>query len=653
MSVSPLISLGMRAMAASYAGLQVTGHNIANASVEGYSRQKVVLTTPEGQFTGAGFFGRGVMVQSVTRSHDAMLTREAATARSLAAMDSARLTQLRRLEQVFQLGENGLGAATVELMDAFTDLANRPNDLSTRQVVLARARDLADRFTEVDDGLNAAQGGVAAAMRVSVQQINSMASGIAEANRRIADLKGLGQPANDVLDERDRLISRLAEQVQVTRMEADDGTMSVFIGGGQRLVLGREAVQLELQQDAADPSRLAVALVESGTRRVLDEGLLAGGALAGLMRFQNDDLVDARARVGQLAASVGGAVNAQQVLGLNLQPPPGTVPSQPMFAIGGPQVLPNQGNQRTGPGAFIGSVSIGIDDPAQLQPSEYELQESAPGSGAWVLTRLRDGRQTAVVDGDVVDGMRIDFGAPPPQPGDRFRLQPVSRAASGFEALLDDPLDVAAASPLTASASPANVGTAAVASLRMTGTPLAADATASFNFVNDSGDYTWELRDGGGALIGSGAATWTPGSTLPPAGTDINGFSLRLTGVPRNGDVLSVAPTPAGAVAASNGNANALQALRDAAITGGRTPIDAWSDTLADIGVRVQSGQTASTISQAVSQEAEAQRADKSEVNLDEEAARLIQYQQSYQAAAKVLQVAQTVFQQLIDVAGR
>ena len=652
MSVSPLISLGMRAMAASYAGLQVTGHNIANASVEGYSRQKVVLTTPEGQFTGAGFFGRGVMVQSVTRSHDAMLTREAATARSLAAMDSARLTQLRRLEQVFQLGENGLGAATVELMDAFTDLANRPNDLSTRQVVLARARDLADRFTEVDDGLNAAQGGVAAAMRVSVQQINSLASGIAEANRRIADLKGLGQPANDVLDERDRLISRLAEQVQVTRMEADDGTMSVFIGGGQRLVLGREAVQLELQQDAADPSRLAVALVESGTRRVLDEGLLAGGALAGLMRFQNDDLVDARARVGQLAASVGGAVNAQQVLGLNLQPPPGTVPSQPMFAIGGPQVLPNQGNQRSGPGAFIGSVSIGIDDPAQLQPSEYELQESAPGSGAWVLTRLRDGLQTAVADGDVVDGMRIDFGAPPPQPGDRFRLQPVSRAASGFEALLADPLDVAAASPLTASASPANVGTAAVASLRMTGTPLAADATASFNFVNDSGDYTWELRDGGGALIGSGAATWTPGSTLPPAGTDINGFSLRLTGVPRNGDVLSVAPTPPGAVAASNGNANALQALRDAAITGGRTPIDAWSDTLADIGVRVQSGQTASTISQAVSQQAEAQRADKSEVNLDEEAARLIQYQQSYQAAAKVLQVAQTVFQQLIDVAG-
>ncbi len=652
MSASPLMSLGMKAMAASYAGLQVTGHNIANANVEGYSRQQVSLTTPEGQFTGSGFFGRGVLVQSVVRAHDAFLTREAATARSLSAMDGARLTQLRRLEEVFQLGENGLGAATGELMDAFTDLANRPDDLSTRQVVLARARDLADRIGEANDGLDALQDGVSSALRVNVQQINSFATGIADINRRIADLKGLGQPANDLLDERDRLLSRLSEQVQVTRMESSDGSMAVFIGGGQRLVLGSQAAQLQLVQDGSDPSRMAVALVEGSTRRELDEDALAGGAMTGLLRFQNNDLVAARARVGQLAASVGGAVNAQQMLGLNLQPPPGSVPSAPMFAIGSPQVLSNLANQRDGNGAFIGSVSIGVADYAQLQASEYALRETNAGSGDWVLTRLSDGRQTAVTDGDVVDGMRITFGAPPPQPGDRFRLQPVSRAASGFEALLDDPLDIAAAAPLTAVPSPGNTGTAAVAGLRMTGTPLAADATATFNFVNDSGDYTWELRDAGNTLLGSGSATWRPGSPLPPAGDDINGFSLRITGVPRNGDVLSVAPTPAGAVAANNGNANALLSLRDAAITGGRTPTDAWSDALADIGVRVQSAQTASTVSQAVAQQAEGQRADKSGVNLDEEAARLIQYQQSYQAAAKVLQVAQSVFQQLIDVAG-
>lgn len=652
MSASPLMSLGMKAMAASYAGLQTTGHNIANATVSGFSRQEVSLTTPEGQFTGAGFFGRGVLVQSVTRSHDAFLTREAATARSLSAMDATRLSQLERLEDVFKLGENGLGAATSELMDAFTDLANRPDDLSTRQVVLARARDLADRFSEAGQALDTVQDGVSASLRVSVSQINELAKSIGEVNRRIADLQGLGQPANDLLDERDRLLSRLSEQVQVTRMEASDGTMSVFIGGGQRLVLGTQAAQLSLLQDGSDPSRLGVALVEGGTRRYLDETALAGGALTGLLRFQNSDLVEARARVGQLAATVGGAVNAQQMRGLNLQPPAGSVPSSPLFAIGEPRVLNNLANQRDAGGSAIGSVGIAITDSTQLQASEYTLEETAAGSGSWVLTRLSDGQQTAVADGDEVDGMRITFGSPPPQDGDRFRLQPVSRAGNGFAALLDDPLDIAAASPLVATPSPANTGTAGVSSFRLTGPLLDAGATATVSFTSDSGDYNWELRDAGGGLLGAGSATWTPGGSIPPDGTDINGFALHLSGVPRNGDVVSVLPTPPGAVAANNGNATALLALRDAAITGGRTPTDAWSDALADIGVRVQSAQSSATISQAVAQQTETQRADKAGVNLDEEAARLIQYQQSYQAAAKVLQVAQSLFQQLLDVAG-
>jgi|688.fasta_scaffold13547_3 flagellar hook-associated protein 1 FlgK len=652
MSASPLMSLGMKAMAASYAGLQVTGHNIANAGVEGFSRQQVSLTTPEGQFTGSGFFGRGVVVESVVRAHDAFLTREAATARSLSAMDASRLTQLRRLEEVFQLGETSLGAATTELMDAFADLANRPADLSTRQVVLARARDLADRFTEASGRLDTLQDGVAASLRVSVQQINSLAGSIAEVNRRIADLKGLGQPANDLLDERDRLVSRLAEQVQVTRMESSDGTLSVFIGGGQRLVLGSQSTPLEVEQDSADPERLAVALAEGGALRTLEEGVLAGGALTGLLRFQNTDLVAARTRIGQLAASVGEAINEQHQRGMNLQPPVGSVASSALFAIGAPQVTRNLDNQRDSAGALIGSVSMAIEDAAQLQASEYTLQETVPGSGSWMLLRLSDGRQTAVADGDLVDGMRITFGTPPPQNGDRFLLQPVSRAAGGFAALLDDPLDIAAASPLTATPSPANTGTAAVSSLRITGTPIIANAMTTVSFVSNTGSYTWALRDGGGALLDSGSGTWTPGATLPPAGVDINGFSLRLTGVPLNGDVITVAPTPGSAVASNNGNATALLALRDAALTGGRTPTDAWSEALADIGVRVQSAETTSTISQTVAQQAETQRADKSGVNLDEEAARLIQYQQSYQAAAKVLQVAQAVFQELIDVAG-
>jgi len=132
------MSLGIKAMAANYAALQTTGHNIANANTVGYSRQQAELATSQGQFTGAGFFGRGVDVVSVTRAHNDYLTREAASAKSLAGMDSARLQQLQQLENIFKPGEMGLGSATSDLMNALTDLTSQPADLATRQVVLAR-----------------------------------------------------------------------------------------------------------------------------------------------------------------------------------------------------------------------------------------------------------------------------------------------------------------------------------------------------------------------------------------------------------------------------------------------------------------------------------------------------------------------------------
>ncbi|MDP3223714.1 MAG: flagellar hook-associated protein FlgK, partial [Rubrivivax sp.] len=145
MSASPLMSLGIKAMAANYAGLQVTGHNIANANVQGYSRQTAELSTAQGQFTGAGFFGRGVDVTTVSRSHNEFLTREAASSRALAAMDGARLQQLQRLENVFKPGEMGLGHATSQFMNAMVDLSNSPADMAVRQVALARAGELASR----------------------------------------------------------------------------------------------------------------------------------------------------------------------------------------------------------------------------------------------------------------------------------------------------------------------------------------------------------------------------------------------------------------------------------------------------------------------------------------------------------------------------
>ena len=653
MGASPLMSLGIKAMAASYAALQTTGNNIANANVKGYSRQQAELATSQGQFTGAGFFGRGVDVVSVTRSHNQFLTREAASARSLSAMDTSRLSQLRRLEAIFKPGEMGLGNATSEFMNSLVDLSSQPADSATRQVALARAGDLASRFAEAGIALDDVQTGVQSELRTAVAEVNGLAKSIAETNQRIAALRGLGQPANDLLDERDRLISRLSTHVQVTRMEAQDGTMAVFIGGGQRLVLGMEAASLQVLQDDSDSSRAAIGLIEGGVQRKLSAATL-GASLGGLLRFQNVDLVSARTLIGRLAASVGGAVNEQQMKGINLQTPLGQVASAALFGTGPALAQPHAANARNASNVPLGAVTLTITDAAALQASEYDLQETATGSGSWVLTRLSDGQTTAVNSGDVVDGMQIDFAAAPPQAGDRFLLQPVTRATNGMVRLLDDPRDLAAASALMATTAAGNLGTVSVANLQVTAAPLPVPgATARLTFTSNAGDYSWELFDASNTLLNSGTATWQAGQPVPAPPLDINGFTLQFSGVPRSGDILTVEPTPVSALASNNGNALALLALRDANISGGRTATDAWSYAMADIGVRVQGGQASADISDSVSGQTELARSSQSGVNLDEEAARLIQYQQSYQAAAKVLQVAQSLFDTLLDVARR
>jgi flagellar hook-associated protein 1 FlgK len=652
MSGTALLGIGVKAMSANYAALQTSGNNIANATVAGYSRQQVELATSPGQFTGGGYFGRGVDISTVSRSHDTFLTSQAMSSKSLAAMDTARYGQLQSLEKIFVTGEQGLGDATSQLFSAMTDVASNPADLSSRQVVLARANDMATRFASASNSLDTLQSSATAELSSSVAQINSLTQGIAQANQRIAGQLGTGQPPNDLLDERDRLISKLAEQVQITRVDDASGSAAIFIAGGQRLVLGSEALQVQLAQDPADPRRSALAVIEGPTRRVIDTSSLGGGSVAGLLNFQNIDLVQARNLVGRLAASVSAAVNSQQARGVNLQPPLGQTAGAALFSTGGPVALSNANNVKDGNGNPIGGVALTVVDPTALQPSDYALRATPGAPGTWQLTRLMDGTVQTVASGDVVDGVRIDLNNL--QPTDRFLLQPVGRAASGMAGLLTDPRDIAAASPLVASTADANTGTASVSSITVTSFPSPTPgATTQISFTDNTGGYDWQLLDASGSPVGGGSGQWVAGQAIPAAPEDYNGFSLQLSGVPRAGDIVSVTPTPANAVATNNGNAVALAALRDAPLATGHTATDTYATALADVGVGVQSAKTSSDLSTAAASQAEQSRTSQAGVNLDEEAARLIQYQQSYQAAAKVLQVAQALFDSLLQSAGR
>jgi len=651
MTASAIMSLGVRAMFANYAGLQTSGHNIANAGVDGYSRQQVELQTAIGQFTGSGFIGKGVDVKSVTRLYDQFLTRESMTARSQSQFDAARLDRLQQLESVFAGGDDGIGQSTGALLNSMVDLANKPQDMAARSVVLGRAGELASRFSSAAAQLDAIQGGVAQDLQASVTHVNEIASQIASVNDRIAASQGGGQPPNDLLDLRDRLLSDLSGYLQVTTIAADDGTLGVFVGGGQRLVLGGHAAQLAAGPDPYDASRTAISILDTAGPRPLSSALLGAGSIGGLLRFQDDDMVRARTLLGQLGAAVAGSINAQQALGLDLRVPPGS--GAPLFTIGAPQAQPAATNARTAGGAFVSNVTLTLTDPSQLQASEYELVQSG---GAWQLTRRSDGFAQTVVDGSVVDGFQINLGTPAPAATDRFLLQPVTYAANQMARALDDPRGLAAASPVTATATPANTGTAAIAALTVVSPSVDPTQTATITFTSGSGAYDWELRDRTtNALLSSGSGTWTAGQPIA-----LNGFELQLSGVPANGDVFTVAQTAYPST--SNGNALSMVALRDAVLVG-RVPngsggvagglgfTEAWAQAMADIGVRTQGALTASQISTQVADTAKQALSNRTGVNLDEEAARLMQFQQGYQAAAKVLQVAQTLFDTLLDAA--
>lgn len=677
MGASALMSLGMRAMTANYAALQATGHNIANGHTVGYSRQTVEMETNGGQFTGAGFFGKGVNVATVKREHSEFLTREAAVSRAVAAADEARSVQMQQLEKVFPLGEDGIGHAASQMFNAFVDVASKPADTSSRQVVLARAGEFATRARTAGQQLDMLQQGVAEELKASVTQVNMLAERVAELNQSIAAAQGSGQTPNDLLDQRDQAISDISQYLQVSTIPAGDGSMNVFIGGGQKLVLGNQSTRLVPLSDAFDPSRLQLGVNDSGSLREMPGELITGGAIAGLLRFQNNDLVSARNQLGQIAAAVSGSVNRQQALGLDGSQP--AVAGAPLLAVGGPRVLPSSANASVAgvpvasyidaSGMRVPSVGLTIVEPSELQASDYELlADPALPAGSYTLTRRSDGTSQTVANGAIVDGFRIDIAAPVPAANDRFLLQPVAAAARNASLALDDPRGIAAASPVTATFDVDNTGTASLAALSATdATPAAAELSATITFTNDTGAYAWELRDASNALVRSGTGTWVAGQSIrsdawtPATPAQRYDWQLALNGVPRSGDVLRVGRTAF--PGADNGNARAMMSLRDAGLVGqvtqasgtvvpGVSVTDAYANVLADVGVRVQGAKLSAQQSASMAEDAKTALIDKTGVNLDEEAARLIQFQQSYQAAAKMLQVAQSLFDTLLQTAG-
>ena len=633
-----ILNIGTRALLANQAALQTAGNNIANVNTPGYSRQEVLLQNIKGQFSGSGYYGAGVDIVTVQRVHNEFLTRQATLAGAVAASDTTRFEQLRQLEDVFQGGPNGLGAAVSDLFNAFSDVVNSPADQTARAVVLARADEMTSRFQASAGQLQDLKRGVDLQLRDSVAAINNLAQRIADANQEIARATGVGHAPNDLLDQRDQLIRDLNQYVQTSLIEADDGSVGVFLASSQPLVLGQTVTPVSLVAgDFGDPATTKLAMQRGGQTVVLDEATLGGGSVAGLLRYQNTDLVDATNLLGRMALAIGTKTNEQQALGLDLDGAIGTDLFNLASMPAGYGASANTGTASV----TVNVTSVPSSGATALMASNYELRFNA--GGAIDVVRLSDGQvtnipgpgPTALIQ---LDGLDLNL-AGVAAVGDRFLVTPFVGAADSMSTAFSSPRALAMASPVAASVGVANTGTLLVERLAAKSNPPPAAVTLTF-----TGPGTFTRSDTGATVY-----AYTPGQAIeydlvPPPTT---GWALTLKGTPQAGDTLTVGPNPYPML--NGGNAEAMLALRDLAMFDGAPLTDGYASLMSQVGIRVQGAEFASEVSSSIANNLERDRTAVAGVNLDEEAAKLLQFQQSYQAAAKMMQVAQNMFDTLIQ----
>lgn len=633
MSIS-LLSLGSRSLAAAQGSLGTIAHNIANANTPGYSRQEAVLSTASGQYTGAGYFGRGVDLTTVRRQYDQFLTQSVQTQTSQSAADAARSGALSELDGLFADASVGIGAAIDNMFGAASDLANRPADSTARTAWLAQSGQMAQRIASVGRQLADMASRADSRLAQGAGQVNDKLSALKSINARIAQAQSGGQPPNDLLDQRDTLLEEINGLMAVTVLPKSDGTVDLFTRSGAALLVGGQQSVLSAGPDPADASRIALKLTVGALSQPLDAAGLGGGSLAGTMTFRDQDLASAVNQVGRLAVVLADRLNTQQKNGVDASGAAG----QAVLSVPQPQVRPDAGNTGSA------SVSATVADSSQLKASDYRVDWDG---SACTITRIADGQTTTTATFPAtMDG--LSFSASPGlAAGDAFLVRPFAAASTGLAARTLSASQVATGYAVTAEAAATNKGSAAVTSFAVTAqnasTPQA--VTITFNNPPTSYDITGLAS---GNLSG---VPWTPGAAVPAPPATSNGWTLVLDGAPAAGDSFAIRPTAA--PASDNRNALAIDGLAELRLVDGATFNGAYAILVGDVGTRVQGASDSAAVSEALRSEAVSRQQNVSGVNLDEEAANLLRFQQAYQASAKIIQASQTLFDALLAVAAR
>ncbi len=551
-----ILNVGVTGLNAAQMGILTTGHNIANASTPGFNRQQNIQTTSNPLFTGGGFFGQGTTVSTVRRVYDAFLGTQVLSSQTSAAELSTYSTQIGQIDNLLADPSAGLSPAMQAFFNAVDAAAANPSSMPARQAMLSGGQSLVARFQSLNQRIGDIREGINQQIGSTVVTINSYVQQLADMNQRISVAQSAGelQPANDLNDQRDKLLSDLNKEIRVSSHNESDGSLSVFFGSGQPLLIGISTYKLGAVPGQEDLSRVEVSLKGAGGSLMsLPESLVNGGNLGGLLQFRSQTLDSAQNSLGRIATVLGDTFNAQHMLGQDLTGALGgaffktTAPSQ--------LVLSSLGNTGTG------SIGLRFNSYPDLTTSDYRLTK--PSSSILTLVRLSDNTSWSGNGGNDTLAMadlmtKIGLPNPPGQPqgfsltssgtinvNDSFLIRPTRQGARDISMAVGDARNIALASPLRTAATVSNAGTAQISAGAVSSTSkvLSAPFTVSYEASSASlvGFPVGATVDVAGQIYKITSPTmrvpYTSGANI-----SLDGVGVKITGTPQDGDSFTINP---------------------------------------------------------------------------------------------------------------
>jgi flagellar hook-associated protein 1 FlgK len=620
-----VFGIDVSALQAFQQAIEVTSNNVANASTPGYDVESVDLATAAPQDSGSIPIGAGVNVSGINRAFSQAAANQLNTSQSSLGQLDALQSYTSQIDNLFGTSAAGLTSALQTYYSGWSAVADNPTSTAARQALLGDATALAQNLNSTSTQLGNLNSDVNTRITADVQQVNSISTQISNLNQQIAASTGSGQAPNTLLDQRDQLVSNLSQIVGVTTTSNTDGSINVYVGNGQPLVLDNNTYALSTVPNQFNASQLEIASSTSNGNSISSS--ISSGDLGGLLAARTQSIDPAINQLGQIATAVAQSANTQQASGLDLNGQLGS----PLFSVGAPLATASSKN------TDATTASVSISNIGALTSDNYVLSYSG---GAYTLTDQTTGANVPVTGAGTVasplsaNGLSIVLSGTPAA-GDQFLIQPTAQAAGTLAVALTSPSGLAAAGAIQTSASDANTGSASI------GTGTVTDA-ANANLLNTvtiafTSPTTYSIN-------GAGSFAYTSGGNI-----DDNGWQVQITGTPAAGDTFTVQGNAGGTGDNTNALAFANQQTQGL-LSGGTVSVSgAVSALISGAGAQAQQVNTAQTAQTAVNTQAQTNLQSVTGVNLDQEAANLMQWQQAYQASAQALAVANGLFTTLID----